>query len=184
MSAKQAKSNANRGRIYKQTPPCPNCPSKGEIDNWRMRSMSGNKRTGTEAAFLKMLVALIIESVQPNIERTLEVKINDVWNKVMQIINPITARLDAVWEKTDKMFGRLDDVQNTLSEAVAALVTHDQLNEALANIHIEEQVYKTISEQAEKLGNLGDEVKEIWTTIGTHAQAMNKVKEGWNEYSL
>ena len=146
--------------------------------------MSGKKTTGTEAAFLQMLVALIVESVQPNIERTLEVKINELWNKVMQIINPMGARLDALWEKVDAIFKRLDDVANTAVEAVTTTVTHDQLNEALANINIEKEIYNSINELVEKLKWLKEEVSEIHTTLGTHAQAMNMVKEAWNEYSL
>lgn len=146
--------------------------------------MSGKKRTGTETAFLQMLVALIVESVQPNIERTLEVKMNELWNKVMQIINPITARLDALWEKADDMFDRLDDVQNTAVEAVTTTVTHEQLQEALNELNIEKEIYNSISELDEKMNNIKSELDDFVTQQGTHTQLMDKVKEAWNEFIL
>jgi len=142
--------------------------------------MSGNKKTGTETAFLQMLVALIIESVQPNIERTVQVKME----QTIKVQQAILARLDALWEKVDKMFGRLDDVENTAVEAETTSVTHEQLSEALANIHIENEVYKTISELDEKMNNIKSELSDFETQQGTHTQLMNLVKEAWNEYNL
>ena len=139
-----------------------------------------DKTTTTERAVLDTMLAWIISMIQPNIERTVQVKMEQV-TKVQQAI---LARLDALWEKVDAMFSRLDDVEDTAVEAETTSVTHEQLQEALANINIEKEIYNSISELDEKIDNMGDEVKEIWTTIGTHAQAMNKVKEGWNEFSL
>lgn len=109
---------------------------------------------------------------------------NELWNKVMQIINPITARLDALWQKVDEMFGRLDDVADTAVEAVTTTVTHDQLSEALANINIEKEIYGSISDLDEKMNNIKSELSDFVTQQGTHGQALNMMKEALNEFNL
>tara|TARA_R100001015_G_C4633006_1_gene197349 strand:- start:4162 stop:4629 length:468 start_codon:yes stop_codon:yes gene_type:complete len=154
-------------------------PEAGRRNNWRLRSMS-DKTTTTERAVLDTMLAWIITMIQPNIERTVQVKME----QSIKVQQAILARLDALWEKVDSMFSRLDDVEDTAVEAETTSVTHEQLSEALANINIEKEIYNSISELDEKINNTKSELADFVTQQGTHGQLLNMMKEVMNEFHL
>lgn len=139
-----------------------------------------DKTTTTERAVLDTMLAWMITMIQPNIERTVQIKIEQV-TKVQQAI---LARLDALWEKVDAMFNRLDDVEDIAVEAETTSVTHEQLSEAIANINIEKEIYNSISELDEKMNNIKSELRDFVTQQGTHGQVLNMMKEVLNEFHL
>ena len=139
-----------------------------------------DKTTTTERAVLDTMLAWVITMIQPNIERTVQVKIE----QTIKVQQAILARLDALWDKVDEMFGRLDDVADTAVEAVTTTVTHDQLTEAIANINIEKEIYNSISELDEKMNNIKSELRDFVTQQGTHGQVLNMMKEVLNEFHL
>jgi len=139
-----------------------------------------DKTTTTERAVLDTMLAWIITMIQPNIERTVQVKME----QSIKVQQAILARLDALWEKVDSMFSRLDDVEDTAVEAETTSVTHEQLSEALANINIEKEIYNSISELDEKINNTKSELADFVTQQGTHGQLLNMMKEVMNEFHL